>query len=403
MSDFLVLLSIERASIDTQICNLTKRRVAIDALLRTYGSEPEAATDAAPARAMVPAHGGRAAAVLAAITGLHAERVTARRSTIAEKAGVPVEAMAGILDGLRANGSIRREGVRGAARYVPASEVTTIMPQTPEPMRRFTQHGLIKPDRVTGLPAGHSAIRERRTLFPSTVVDVADSPRVLVSGANSRKIGDRIVKGDWAGMPTFILTLEERATCPASCHHFSSCYGNGMPLARRHRHGPELIARLDVEMTALNEKHPRGFAVRLHQLGDFWSVEYVDQWLVWLEKFQALHVWGYTAWAPETPIGAAVKQLRDELWSRFAIRFSSAGSTTGGATTIWREPEEARVPEGIVCPAQTDKSACCGTCGLCWSGAAKDETIVFIAHGQHFKNGDQEAAAVPGDAEMAAA
>mgnify|MGYP000405536782 FL=1 len=53
-----------------------------------------------------------------------------------------------------------------------------------------------------------------------------------------------------------------------------------------------------------------------------------------------------------------------------------------GAVTIYRKPEQGRVAEGIVCPAMTGATTCCGACGLCWAEAAKRECIVFVAHGK---------------------
>ena len=64
-----------------------------------------------------------------------------------------------------------------------------------------------------------AAILGGRTIYPSTVV----SPRefwALKSGANWRKIGGEVLKGKWRGFPIYILNLEERATCPASCRHW---------------------------------------------------------------------------------------------------------------------------------------------------------------------------------------
>lgn len=247
--------------------------------------------------------------------------------------------------------------------------------------RRFTDHAPMEPERVQGLKDDHAAVMNARTLFPSTVVDPADSPALLVSGANSRKLGDRVTKGPWSGFPIYQLSLEERATCPRSCHIWNACYGNGMQLARRHRNTPDLIPYLKAELTDLQDEFPGGFVVRLHVLGDFYSIEYVNAWRGFLDDFPALHVFGYTAWEKTSNIGSAIEGITRYLWDRFAIRFSSADPQPQGATTIWRMPEDDIVWEGIVCPAQTDKTDCCGTCGLCWAVSAKDKTIAFIAHG----------------------
>jgi hypothetical protein len=49
------------------------------------------------------------------------------------------------------------------------------------------------------------------------------------------------------------------------------------------------------EVALLDIDHPNGFALRLHNLGDFYSTTYVDLWRKLLERHSALHVWGYTA------------------------------------------------------------------------------------------------------------
>ena len=263
-----------------------------------------------------------------------------------------------------------------------------VKPKSPaKPKRRFKTQFKAWPREVGGLPANHLAVIEKTTLFPSTVVDVKDSPRLLVSGQNSRKLGDRVVKGPWAGMPIFSLTLEERATCPESCHHWRTCYGNGMPRARRHRHGTGLEAALAKEIESLAKEFPDGFVVRLHQLGDFYSNTYACLWWTWLSDVPSLHVFGYTAHRPKSKIGRAIGVLNREFKDRCTIRFSCATPQPMGATTIWREAR-GQIEEGTVCPAQTGDTDCCGSCGLCWHPNFRDRCIVFMAHGPKF-NGRQ--------------
>lgn len=244
----------------------------------------------------------------------------------------------------------------------------------------------IKPDpaRAFGLKPGHPALFEGRTIFPSKVVSAVDTPRLFVSGANNGKLGRQITKGRWAGMPLYHLTLEERATCPRSCAVWDACYGNTTHLARRHRADGNLIERMMVELAGLNLVHPEGFAVRLHTLGDFWSVDYVRAWERALNRFSALHVFGFTARDEDQDddesraIAAAIRSLSTQRWSRFAIRFSRRIVVPQGAVVV----EIASVdPSVIMCPAQTEATACCATCGLCWSGAAKEKTIGFLRHG----------------------
>jgi hypothetical protein len=251
--------------------------------------------------------------------------------------------------------------------------------------RRFEEHHIPKPGRVTPLPSSHPAIKNARTLFPSTVVEASDAPRLLVSGKNQRKIGDKVVKGAWKGLPIYCLTLEERATCPRTCQHWGVCYGNGMPQARRHKHGPELEYLLHQELAAKTVQHRFGFVVRLHILGDFYDAAYIALWGRWLAEFPLLHIFGYTAHLPDSDEGLTLRRLNTRFEGRCAIRFSGRGLLSGTmrAATIWEVPTEPVVAEGIVCPAQTGGTDCCGTCGLCWSTT---KNIAFIAHGQHFKN-----------------
>lgn len=240
-------------------------------------------------------------------------------------------------------------------------------------------------DRVSRTPPrplaeSHAAVADGRTLFRSSVVRAEASPRLLVSGHNNPKIGRRVEKGRWAGMPVYTLTLEERATCARTCHHWRTCMGNSMPFSRRHRHGPEFEDKLGVELMVKNAIHPAGFVVRLHILGDFYSVEYVDLWREWLREFPALRAFGFTARLPGTEIGDAIAALRDAEPERFAMRFSRPASVDGTreAITIWPSQDAG---DAITCPAQRHKTAACVTCGLCWS---QDRNIAFMAHGNAY-------------------
>lgn len=239
-----------------------------------------------------------------------------------------------------------------------------------------------------GLRPDHPALAEERTIFPTTVIAPADAPRLLVSGANQRKLGDRVTKGPWAGMPIYCLTLEERATCPTGCHNWAKCYGNSMPWSRRLRHGPDLEDGLHRELAALQLRHRAGFVVRLHILGDFYSVAYVERWAAWLDRYPALRVFGFTAWPPSSPVGAAVARLADERWDRFAIRLSS--TTPGPSTAITIDSADDRAGDGIICPAQTGAAASCGSCGLCWSATARPKAIFFLTHGMRRSAGPRD-------------
>lgn len=229
--------------------------------------------------------------------------------------------------------------------------------------RRFNDHNKI--GKPLTLRADHPAVIEGRTIFPSRVTDAAE--RVLKSGEHQRKLGSHVVKGRWAGMPIYTLTLEERATCPRSCQHWQDCYGNHMHFPHRHVAGELLEAKLQRELEFLAHENPRGFVVRLHILGDFYDPHYVYLWGWWMQTIPQLHVFGYTAREMGTSIGIALETVRDMFPQRWWVRWSERDKETDLSTG----------DSGIICPVQTGKTDCCGTCGLCWS---VDKPIRFLLH-----------------------
>ena len=232
----------------------------------------------------------------------------------------------------------------------------------------------------------HPTVRAMRTRHVAQVREPTGRYFILKPGLHQRKLGARVEKGKWKGMAFYSLTLEERATCPEDCALLAVCYGNGMHNAARYRHGFALEERLLREIAHLEVKHHGlGFVVRLHILGDFYSVEYVAFWRKMLELFPSLHVFGYTAWSERTAIGRAVALLRDEKWDRFAVRTSGGH---GDATTIVIDtPSEAhsngigmasqRTADAVICPVETGKTRSCGTCGVCWSTR---KPVAFLRH-----------------------
>lgn len=233
------------------------------------------------------------------------------------------------------------------------------------------RHVHAKSGRGIRLRQDHDAVIEGRTLFPSTVVPASQSPRLLVEGKNQRKIGNMVVKGRWAGMPIYTLTLEERATCPRSCLEWSTCYGNRMHMARRHRDDGALMPLLADEIGEKARKHPQGFVVRLHILGDFYSTEYAEFWAHLLETHPQLHVFGFTARPINSDIGKCLVEMNatgDRCWIRFSGDYGAMGS-------IVIADKQASVH--VICPAQSDKTDCCATCGLCWT---MQRPIEFVRH-----------------------
>lgn len=245
---------------------------------------------------------------------------------------------------------------------------TTTLRRHSTPTKRAEKHhaGVV-------LSALHPAHRSGRSIFPSRVFDPDEVRRVLKDGHQSRKIGKTVTKGPRRGWPIFTLTLEERATCPRTCKAWSFCFGNSMQAAERIVAGDQLLKALTLELKALQALHPRGFMVRLHVLGDFYSEQYVRFWISALEAFPALHVFGFTARLPGTPIGDMLWALADEQWDRFAIRFSGLVSREKASIIQGDEGSDGAIP----CPAQTGKTEVCGSCMLCVSST---RSISFARH-----------------------
>lgn len=235
------------------------------------------------------------------------------------------------------------------------------------------RHVTAAPGFGINLAPDHPAVQEGRPLFPGQVVWTEDTRALLKTGHYQRKIGKQVTKGRWRGFPIYCLTLPERETCPSECEHWRDCYGNNMHKAERVRPDRLFEDVLWDELADLQRDHPGGFAVRLHVLGDFYSLEYVQLWARALDFFPALHCFGFTRrWAADGPMGEALLQLLSTRWDRFAIRVSGVEAPFG--STTFRHGEE---PAGIPCPAQTGATDCCGTCGLCW---ATTRPIAFASH-----------------------
>lgn len=186
-------------------------------------------------------------------------------------------------------------------------------------------------------------------------------------------------------MPLFSLTLEEGATCPASCPMLQlrpkgkkwRCYGANMPYAKRYRHGELLEDALMKDLRFLHEKYTNGFIVRLHVLGDFYSVDYVRFWENLLREHWRTRVFGFSHVPAATPIGQEITQFVKLFSSRVSILRSTGADINDPlpkAVVIGKYDE---VPQGFVtCPWQTHRVPCT-KCGLCMSGQVN---VAFREH-----------------------
>lgn len=247
-------------------------------------------------------------------------------------------------------------------RYVRTNRVESPKPRRHQP-------------RIPGLQLAF--VEEGRTKFTKSVMPVASMRTLLVSGHSNIKIGRDVRKGHFRGYWIYTLSLEERKTCPSSCAHWSDCYGNNMPFAKRIQHNdPEFLPRLAQEIEELLAIRGRpGLLIRLHALGDFYSVEYVDFWRTQLAKHPRLAVYGYTARTNADAVGEAVIRLRHEQWGRFAVRSSDGARHNKATVSIVSKAD--RPASAFVCPEQTGQTKCCATCGACWSTT---KNVAFLAH-----------------------
>lgn len=144
------------------------------------------------------------------------------------------------------------------------------------------------------LPEDHNAIQNATTVYAnSKLTNLAPmEEKSVLKKSSNKKLGTRIVKGKWKNHAILTLTLTERETCPSSCKHWNDCYGNNLHLAKRIA-TDGLMEKIEADLEALNPK--KFYAIRLHVLGDFYSVEYVEFWNRMFEKFDNIKIFGYTA------------------------------------------------------------------------------------------------------------
>ncbi|MEM8791059.1 MAG: hypothetical protein AAGE80_05545 [Pseudomonadota bacterium] len=236
------------------------------------------------------------------------------------------------------------------------------------------------------LTADHPAVVDALPVHAHRIVDPAnantDKMRVLKSGEHNSKIGGDVLVGWLKGARIFTLTLPERITCPASCLHWRSCYGNMDLHASRWLPGPALEARIRDEVAALCEEHDK-VLIRLHYLGDFYSVDYLAMWSDLLDRHLNLYCFGFTAHEPVSELGSMICIMRDQMHpKRFWIRHSGHHGEWG-STTLDFPTEKKTFGTAIVCPEQMDaiegaeRERHCGSCGVCWS---TDAPVWFVEH-----------------------
>ena len=175
------------------------------------------------------------------------------------------------------------------------------------------------------------------------------------------------------------VTLTERKTCPADCVHWDDCYGNNMPFAHRIDHKDQNLLQKRIYDELLNSTNQL-LLIRLHVLGDFFNVKYVKFWSIMLNTFKNIAIYGYTANNINSKIELSrdiAKEIIKLNYSKHShIRFSNDLTNSFSANSY--DIVKPVKGKSILCPVQENKTANCGTCGLCWN--QKNQSIIFKTH-----------------------
>jgi len=219
------------------------------------------------------------------------------------------------------------------------------------------------------------------TIYKKNVYDLKDYKFKVLKPSKNAKLGSKVTKGKFKDYKFFTLTLIERETCPKDCFHWSTCYGNNMPFAHRMSAKDEelLKTRLYEDIKSLKGKKA---LIRLHILGDFFSVSYVMFWDMILKDFPNIAIYGYTAnnikskYEKSRNIASTISFLRSIHKERFSIRSSNDLDNKFSANSF--DIVKPIKGKSLLCPVQEDKTPNCGACGLCW--ASNDKQIIFKTH-----------------------
>ena len=152
-----------------------------------------------------------------------------------------------------------------------------------------------------------------------------------------------------------------------------------MPFAHRMSAKDEELLMKRIYNDLLNNTN-KLLLIRLHILGDFFSVKYVKFWRKMLNTFNNIALYGYTAnnIKSSIPLSQAIAKEIIKLNNNqhCHIRFSNDLNVSFSANSY----DIVKPVKGvsIVCPVQENKTANCGTCGLCWN--QKEQQIIFKTH-----------------------
>ena len=238
---------------------------------------------------------------------------------------------------------------------------------------------------------GNLKLRRYTTIYPKTIYtinsweDYRAYGHNLLKQSNNSKLGKVVNKGAFKGKPLYSLSLVERLMgCPKNCHHWDGCYGNNMPFAHRFKTDNGLVFTkiLHMELLSLLKKHKQGIHIRLHVLGDFFSIQYINFWRAVVKLNPKISIYGYTAHKPTSQLGKQIsKGINSIGFNRFAIRFSNSTIKLSANSTEYKPRLIASKNvslKSIQCLEQIDKVANCVSCALCWN--KKIDNVLFYTH-----------------------
>lgn len=217
------------------------------------------------------------------------------------------------------------------------------------------------------------------TIYKKNIHDLNEYKFKIIKDSKNVKLGKKVIKGIYNNYKLKTVTLIERETCPSDCIHWEDCYGNNMPFAHRISHENQNLLQKRIYNELLNSTNQL-LLIRLHVLGDFFNVKYVKFWSIMLNTFKNIAIYGYTANNINSKIELSrdiAKEIIKLNYSKHShIRFSNDLTNSFSANSY--DIVKPIKGESILCPVQENKTANCGTCGLCWN--QKTQSIIFKTH-----------------------
>ena len=217
------------------------------------------------------------------------------------------------------------------------------------------------------------------TIYKKNIHDLDEYKFKIIKDSKNIKLGKKVIKGMYNNYKLKTVTLIERETCPADCVHWEDCYGNNMPFAHRINHEDQNLLQKRIYNELLNSSNQL-LLIRLHVLGDFFNVKYVKFWSIMLNTFKNIAIYGYTANNINSKIELSrdiAKEIIKLNYNKHShIRFSNDLTNSFSANSY--DIVKPVKGKSILCPVQENKTANCGTCGLCWN--QKNQSIIFKTH-----------------------